>query len=604
MASRRSARRKAVIGAVVVVLVAAAGTSAWAFTGSSGSSYRFAAVTRGSVEQTLTTTGALSPIHGADLDFQVAGTVGRVLVKKGSHVHAGERVARLDRSSLRATLTAARSTLTQARESLVSDENSQTSSASTATSSSAQRSDARTTTPTATSTAQPTPRATATATTGGSKPTSGTSARQIARDQAAVLAAQHLADTDLATAKVALKAATTACASELGTTSSGSGSTSGSTSTSEDTTACTDATTTLLADQTAVSVDQQAVSKAENTLNHDLSTASDSESSDSGSATSDLVTATTSTARQATSGLSAVTSTTRTSSTARTARTASTASTASTATGVPSGQGTTSAAATVTAAQLASDQATIDTDRASLATAKASLAQAVLTSPIGGTVVAVTISRGDSVSGSSSSTSPAIEIVGSHQSMATIGLTAAQVRQVSVGMAARVVPDGSSHAVTGRITTIGLTTDSASDDTTYPVAIALSARATSLVSGADASVSVRLATVNNAITVPTSAVHRSGTSTYVEELKNGKLAHVAVTIGAVGSSLTQITSGLTVGQRVVLANLDAAVPSSSTNLTTARSGGFGGGAGLSVTFSGGPGGFSGGSPPSGFTPGG
>ena len=74
-------RRKVIVGSITGVAVVAAASSAWALTaGASGTSYRVATVTRGSVVQSLTTTGAVSPMRTADLDFQVAGTVGRMLV--------------------------------------------------------------------------------------------------------------------------------------------------------------------------------------------------------------------------------------------------------------------------------------------------------------------------------------------------------------------------------------------------------------------------------------------------------------------------------------------------------------------------------------------
>ena len=73
-------------------------------------------------------------------------------------------------------------------------------------------------------------------------------------------------------------------------------------------------------------------------------------------------------------------------------------------------------------------------------------------------------------------------------------------------------------------------------------------------------------------------------------LTNGKTSNIPVQVGAVGSALTEIKSGLTAGATVVLADLSQPLPSSN---TTNR--GFGaGGAGAF----GGAGGFGGG----GFAP--
>jgi multidrug efflux pump subunit AcrA (membrane-fusion protein) len=253
---------------------------------------------------------------------------------------------------------------------------------------------------------------------------------------------------------------------------------------------------------------------------------------------------------------------------------------------------------------LASDQATIDSDRASVATAKADLAQATLRSPINGKVVATTVSKGAQVDGTSSSTSPALKVVGSKQSKVTIDVTAAQVRGLKTGMAAQVTPDGASKALAGPIMSIGqATTDSSTGDTTYPVTITLTSRPTGLVSGADAQVSLVLSHLTGVVVVPTSAVHTSGTRVYVETEVAGKLTRRTVTVGAVGADVTQIKSGVTVGSRVILADLNAAVPSSSTNLLNNNTGGTGlSGRTFSRTGGTSGSGFTG--PPPGFTQGG
>ena len=540
-------RRRVIVGGLAVVIVAAAGTSAWAMSGGSGTAYRLATVGRGSVVASIDTTGVISPIKSANVDFQVSGTVRRVIVKQGQRVRAGEVLARLKRADLRATLTAAESTLSAARETLTSDEASQSTSTvanSTSTSSAA------------TSTGSTASGNQHNSTTGNSK--------KIQADQLTLVNAQRRADADLATAKAALAAEKTACASELSDASSSSSATSGASSTASDD--CTAAVQTLYAAQSAVSKDQRAVQAAQTALTKDLGV----------STTSAAPTA----AHTRTSG---TTSSTSTDSGATTQRHQSTSATDT--------ASATTATTTVTAAQLASDQATIDTDRAAVATARANLAQAVVRSPMSGRVVTVTVARGDQVSGSSSSTSPAFQVVGSPQSQVTIGLTAAQIRTVKTGMQARVTADGAATSVTGIVTSVGIAAaESSTGSSTYPVVIAVSKTATSLVSGADAAVSIVLAHVRNALIVPTSAVHRSGEKSYVETLANGRLTRTTVTVGAMGATTTQILAGLTTGQRVILANLNAAVPSSSSNLTTGGGNGF-----RSLRISGGPG-------PGGFSP--
>lgn len=560
MADRLRGKRRAIITAIVLIVVLGVGGSAWALAGGGGASYRTTTVTRGDVAQVLTTTGTISPVRSADVDFQVAGKVAKIFVKQGTKVKVGQKLAALNQASLRYALRSARSTLNDARSQLVADENSQTSAAST------------TNQQTSTQSSSPAPTAspkssTPPKTSQSPSPTGGTVSKQllakIQRDQATLVADQQQADADLATAKDDLKAETTACAAEL----SGSG----DADSTDDTTACVNATQTLLADQQAVSADQQAVAKDETALNKDLTTALGSLSpTPSPTQNEDTVWSAASSASTAKSAVS-------TSSAMVTDADATTPPTGTTSTPSNSGSTYTGGSSTVTASTLASDQAKIDSDRASVATARADLTQATLRAPISGKVAAITIAKGDAASGSGGDT-PAIKIVGSRQAKVTIDLAPAQVRELKTGMAAKVTADGTSTQLAGTVAMIGqAATDSSTGDTTYPVTITLTSRPTNLVSGAEAQVAVTLSQLTNVVVVPTSAVHHNGKQTYVETATGGTTKRVSVTVGAVGAAVTQIKSGLKIGQEVVLADLNAAVPSSSTNLT--NRGGLGGGLG-------------------------
>ncbi|HEX3946589.1 MAG TPA: hypothetical protein VHW47_02740, partial [Acidimicrobiales bacterium] len=89
----RSRRRWLVAGAVVV-LAAGAGIGIWLGTsGSSGPalavSTRTVAVTTGTMKQTVSTSGTISPADQASLDFAVSGKVTAVDVSTGQAVSAG-----------------------------------------------------------------------------------------------------------------------------------------------------------------------------------------------------------------------------------------------------------------------------------------------------------------------------------------------------------------------------------------------------------------------------------------------------------------------------------------------------------------------------------
>ena len=96
--------------------------------------------------------------------------------------------------------------------------------------------------------------------------------------------------------------------------------------------------------------------------------------------------------------------------------------------------------------------------------------------------------------------------------------------------------------------------------------------------GASAIVELVTRDVANVLVVPTSAVHTEGTTSYVYLLKGGKEVQQTIGVGAVGTSETQVTSGLKSGQEVVIASLSARVPSSgSSSSGFSGRGGFGGG---------------------------
>lgn len=122
-ARTRATRRWLVVAAVVVVAIGAGG-AAWAKTRGSGTTVTtaLATVSRETVRQTVSATGTLTPARQAELAFAVSGTVTSVSVAEGDQVRAGDVLATVGRSALRADLDAAKASVTAAREQLASDQ--------------------------------------------------------------------------------------------------------------------------------------------------------------------------------------------------------------------------------------------------------------------------------------------------------------------------------------------------------------------------------------------------------------------------------------------------------------------------------------------------
>ncbi|ARJ07674.1 hypothetical protein GCM10010988_40010 [Cnuibacter physcomitrellae] len=232
--------------------------------------------------------------------------------------------------------------------------------------------------------------------------------------------------------------------------------------------------------------------------------------------------------------------------------------------------------------------------------AQADLAFATLSSPINGTVAAVALTAGSAVTAGSSDA--VVTILGDDGYVVSSTVTLSNIGKLKIGQTATATLPSSGSTVTGSVSSIGVV-DTATDSSTpsYDITIALDDDQ-ALLNGASASVSVAVAVGDSVLTIPTSAAHRSGTDYTVDVVRDGTASSAPVEVGAIGDELTEITSGLTEGDQVVLADLSEAIPTDDSSTSSGLSG-----LGSSTTNGGGPSGaggtFPGGSGPSGGAPG-
>ena len=221
-----------------------------------------------------------------------------------------------------------------------------------------------------------------------------------------------------------------------------------------------------------------------------------------------------------------------------------------------------------TAGRLTRDRAAVSAAQVVLDQAEQDRAAASLTAPIAGTVASVPWTTGGTAA-----TTDALVLLGGGAVDVTVDVPAASIRSMRVGLPATARADGSTRDVQGTVTAVGLLpttgTSGSSSSTTYPVTVRVPAGGAGLVDGSSAAVSIVVKTVRHVLTVPNSALHDST----VTVLAKGKTTTVRVETGAVGALRTQVTSGLSLGQTVVVADLGEALPTSS---TTGNHGGFGG----------------------------
>lgn len=622
MAERSTARRlrhkqrirRRAIGGVVVCAVAGAGIATWQVAGAAGPQYRLTSASRADVAQTVDADGTVSVADQATLTFATSGTVATVLARQGAHVTAGQVLARLDATSLENAVTAATQQLAQSRQTLADDEASQTST----TAAAVERRSSIVLTA-----AVVRPSAAPGGSSGGSSGVSAVKAAQSALVDAVhgLDAALQQQDQDVATAASACSATADGTALTAATSSDSSGAVTGTIGDQSATVTLLDASGTV--DTTTRSANPQQVSAGGQysftglaaTTVYELRVVRADKVIDTADCTSALATVSRDRARtdraadQMNRSVSALTSAVASLHTAGSGSAPSgtsqpgggtssapqsgspsrqpggtgsgtgsgtgggssgdTSGSANgsgsfprgTSGGTGGGTGGSSSTRVVTAQQIVADQKAVDAARAQLRLAQRNRGFASLTAPISGTVADIGVSPGQSVSTSTT----AMTVVGSARKQITVDVGIDRIDLVKVGQHAAVTVDGRTAPIGGTVTRVGmLNTASAGSTSSYAVTIDLGADADAVHDGTGASVAITVGTARQVLTVPLSAVHTVGSLHTVEVYSGGNVTVTQVTLGVVGSDRVQIVHGLTAGQRVVLANLSAAVPSSTT----------------------------------------
>lgn len=175
-------------------------------------------------------------------------------------------------------------------------------------------------------------------------------------------------------------------------------------------------------------------------------------------------------------------------------------------------------------------------------------------------VASLDFAKGDSVS-----TSDKIVITGQGAMAVTVDVPGSKLDMIKKGQQATV---GSGNSA-GTITAIGLlpASDSSNSETSYPVTITVPDPKDDLADGASTTARIAISHATDVIRVPVSAVTQSGSNGVVTVMKDGTPQRTVVKIGAVGSTMVQITSGLAVGESVVIADRSQAIPSSDSSTT-------------------------------------
>ena len=258
-------------------------------------------------------------------------------------------------------------------------------------------------------------------------------------------------------------------------------------------------------------------------------------------------------------------------------------------------------------AALTSAKAQVSSATAALASAHQNLDDAVLRSPITGTVASVSIEDGDSVTGSGSSSSSSGSNASNASSTTSTASSAqfvvistatwklegsvgsADLATLKAGQAVAITTDATTDTLKGTVASVGIVATSTSDGAaTFPVVINLSGTHKHLYSGTTASALITTGSFPDVLTVPTAAIRTEISKTVVTTVTGTSTATTEVEVGKVFGGFTEIRSGLVEGDSVQITFTRPT--STSTSGSSGQGGGFGGFGGGGITEEGPPGG--------------
>jgi RND family efflux transporter MFP subunit len=242
------------------------------------------------------------------------------------------------------------------------------------------------------------------------------------------------------------------------------------------------------------------------------------------------------------------------------------------------------------------EHASITAAQASLAAATSAYNEtkdAIVTSPVAGTVANFAVSVGSSVSGgqnstadssnsnNSSSTNSTVLVVGDFSKLGiTVSVNEIDIPNIHAGQKATITLSAfPGKTYVGTIASVDTIGTENSGVVTYNAYLDIIAPPSSIKPGMSATAIIQTDRHDNVLKVPSMAVQTTDGQSYVRVMKNGKVTQVPVTTGISSDSETEIDSGLSEGQTVVT---NVVMPTTITGNNAGASpfggGGFGGGA--------------------------
>lgn len=212
-------------------------------------------------------------------------------------------------------------------------------------------------------------------------------------------------------------------------------------------------------------------------------------------------------------------------------------------------------------------------------TARSNIDAAVLTAPTAGVVASIANQIGEFVSGGN--TSSAFIVLTDTNTMVLHGtIGEADISKLKLGQVANITVDAVAAAkMTGRVVSLDPVATISQGVPVYGVDVAIDVPADGVRAGMTGTANVILASKQNVLVVPNTAIRTVNGQRGVQVLKGGAIVETPAQFGVSNDTLTEVVSGLTEGETIVIPQARAGAS------TQPNRGGFPGGGG--VRFGGG-----------------
>jgi macrolide-specific efflux system membrane fusion protein len=184
-----------------------------------------------------------------------------------------------------------------------------------------------------------------------------------------------------------------------------------------------------------------------------------------------------------------------------------------------------------------------------------------IVAPTGGTITGIAIAPGMQIGSSDTSTGNRLSqrvaaVVAEGSPLASFNVSEIDVTSVKPGQKATITIDSiADKTFTGEVVSVDKIGSVSSGVTNYPVIIELSSRSEQILPNMAATANIIIDSKSDVLVVPSSAVQSQEGQDVVRVLRNGVEQVVAVETGLISDTETEITSGLSEGEVVVVGTL-------------------------------------------------